>query len=175
MCLICNQPHLTSCTAAFFVVYFWRDVMLEMVLFIFEMLPATVCALLTSLAAPASMCAHWQSCQLDVWNKAAPSKQCSEGKSTVWVGIEGLQGWDLMNRKGWSGCWSDAMWSGKGREERMWFFFYICRVLNSPVNLLVIGKTQLWEKPRSQCICGGMVTRSGQSPPALFSGCSRRK
>lgn len=118
MCLICNQLHLTSCTAAFSVVYFWRDVMLEMVLFISEMLPATLCALLMSHAAPAFMFAHWQSCQFDVWNKAANSKQCSETKFMVWVGIEGLHGQNLMTRKGWSGCWSDAIWSGKGREER---------------------------------------------------------
>lgn len=117
--------------------------MLEMVLFIFEMLPATECAQLMSHAAPAFMFAHCQPCQLHVWNKAAHSKQSSEAKSMVWVGIEGLHGWGLMNRQDMSRMlkWCHMAWKGD------YSIFYVCSMINSPGELLVMRKTQPWENP----------------------------
>lgn len=76
--------------------------MLEMALFIFEMLLATMHALLTRLAshtAPSFMFAHWQSFQFDVYNKAANSKQYFEDKVLIRMGIEKLRGQDLKDRQ----------------------------------------------------------------------------
>lgn len=70
MCVIYNGLSLTSCTTATsFAAYFRGDVMLEMVLFIFEMLLATRHALLTRLlshTAPSFRFARWQPFQSDV-------------------------------------------------------------------------------------------------------------
>ena len=77
--------------------------MLEMVLFIFEMLLATMHALLTRLpsrTAHSFMFAHWQSFQFDVYNKAANSKRYFEDKVVIWMGIERLHGQDLKDRQG---------------------------------------------------------------------------
>lgn len=142
MYLICNQLHLTGCTAAFFSCLFLRGCDAWNGSFHLWDAPSNRVCSANEPRCPCLYVCSLQPCQPHGWNKTANSNRVL--RPNPWFG------WELR------GCMDEIWWTGRMTRMLKWChmawkgdysIFYVCSMINSPVKLQVMRKTQTWENP----------------------------